>query len=83
MRCISNFVKPDPSTNLYELSRAELRAWLAAEWRKVTSEREAAAAAVFAELGLEDGTEKPRWRPLVESETFRTLLEEAPLAAAA
>ena len=56
---------------------------MAAEWRKEMAEREAAAAAVFAELGLEDGTEKPRWRPLVESETFRTLLEEAPLAAAA
>ena len=62
---------------------AELRAWLAAEWRKDTAERAESAAAVFAELGLDGGVERPRWRPLVESETFRALLEDAPLAAAA
>jgi single-stranded-DNA-specific exonuclease len=62
---------------------AELRAWLAAEWRKEPAERDETAAAVFAELGLEDGAEAPRWRPLVESETFLALLAEPPLAAAA
>jgi hypothetical protein len=61
---------------------AELRAWLASEWRKEPAAREAAAVAVFAELGLGEG-EAPRWRPLVESETFLALLAERPLAAAA
>jgi single-stranded-DNA-specific exonuclease len=61
----------------------ELRAWLMGEWRKEPAERNATAAAVFGELGLEDGTDTPRWRPLVESETFMGLLAEAPLAAAA
>ncbi len=62
---------------------AELRGWLAAEWRKDPGERDETAAAVFAELGLDGDSEPPRWRPLVESETFAALLTEAPLAAAA
>jgi single-stranded-DNA-specific exonuclease len=61
---------------------AELRAWLTSEWRKEPAARDAAAAAVFAELGLDDG-EVPRWRPLVESETFQAMLAERLLAAAA
>jgi single-stranded-DNA-specific exonuclease len=61
---------------------AELRAWLAREWRKEPSARDATAAAVFAELELETA-DGPRWRPLVESETFQVLLAERPLAAAA
>jgi single-stranded-DNA-specific exonuclease len=61
---------------------AELRAWLAGEWKKEPAARDATAAAVFAELGLEGG-EGSRWRPLVESETFQALLAEPPLAAAA
>jgi single-stranded-DNA-specific exonuclease len=62
---------------------AELRAWLAAQWRTASGERDPAAAAVFAELGLDDECATPRWRPLVESETFAALLAESPLAAAA
>jgi single-stranded-DNA-specific exonuclease len=62
---------------------AELRDWLTAEWRKDPGEREPTAAAVFAELGLDEGAKRPRWRPLVESETFLSLLAERPLAAAA
>jgi hypothetical protein len=62
---------------------AELRGWLTAEWRKDPGEREPTAAAVFAELGLDEGAKRPRWRPLVESETFLSLLTERPLAAAA
>jgi single-stranded-DNA-specific exonuclease len=62
---------------------AELRAWLAAEWRKEPSDRAESATVVFAELGLADGVDSPRWRPLLESETFMALLAEAPLAAAA
>ena len=58
----------------------ELRAWLAAEWRKPAGERDARAAEVFAELGLDEAG--ARWRPLVESEAFMVLLEET-LAAAA
>ena len=58
----------------------ELRAWLAAEWRKPAWERDARAADVFAELDL--GEAGARWRPLVESEAFMALLEET-LAAAA
>jgi single-stranded-DNA-specific exonuclease len=61
---------------------AELRAWLASEWKKDPAARDETAAVVFAELGLENGA-GPRWRPLVESETFRALLAERPLAAAA
>jgi hypothetical protein len=62
---------------------AELRAWLAAEWRKEPAERDATAGAVFAELGLDEAGDSPSWRPLVESETFMALLAEDPLAAAA
>lgn len=61
---------------------AELRAWLAAEWKKNASDRDADATAIFAELGL-DGSNTHRWRPLVESEAFCALLQAAPLAAAA
>ena len=62
----------------------ELRAWLAAEWRKTPADRDEAAAAVFAELGLDgEAAALPRWRPLVESETFVALLRRGPLAAAA
>jgi single-stranded-DNA-specific exonuclease len=56
----------------------ELRAWLAAEWRK--KERDPRAQAIFEELGLLDDPEG--WRPLVESPTFVAALAE-PLAAAA
>ena len=62
----------------------ELRTWLAAEWRKTPADRDEAAATVFAELGLDgEGAGSPRWRPLVESETFVALLAARPLAAAA
>jgi hypothetical protein len=58
----------------------ELREWLAEEWRKPATAREPEAAAIFAELGLQDGGR----RDLLESPRFRALLAaEPPLAAAA
>jgi single-stranded-DNA-specific exonuclease len=52
----------------------ELRGWLAAQWRLGEAERTAEARAVFAELEV-DGAEGVR-RQLLESETFRGLLEQ-------
>lgn len=49
----------------------ELRDWLVAEYRKPAEARDAEAAAIFAELGLELGK-----RHLLESERFRALLAE-------
>jgi hypothetical protein len=57
-----------------------LRAWLAEEFRKEEATRSADAQSIFAELGLEPGS---RPRQLLESERFRLLLEEVPLADAA
>jgi single-stranded-DNA-specific exonuclease len=58
----------------------ERREWLKSEWRKPAEARDPAAAAVFGELGLgEDGAR----RHLLESERFRDLLQEPPLARAA
>jgi single-stranded-DNA-specific exonuclease len=57
----------------------ELRAELAAEWRAGPEQWSDTARAVFGELGL-DGT---GWRSLLESETFRALLEPEPLLAEA
>jgi len=57
----------------------ELRAQLAAEWRAGPERWSPTATAVFEELGL-DGTS---WRSLLESETFRALLEPEPLLAEA
>jgi single-stranded-DNA-specific exonuclease len=58
----------------------ELREWLADEWRKPAAVRDPEAAAIFAELRLEDGAR----RDLLESPRFRALLAaEPPLAAAA
>jgi single-stranded-DNA-specific exonuclease len=57
----------------------ELREWLAGEWRKPVTARDPAAAAIFEELGLEDG----RRRDLLESPRFRALLVAEPLARAA
>ena len=56
------------------------RDWLVAEWRKAPGERDAGAAAIFAELGLAEGG--PR-RHLLESKRFRALLERPTLAEAA
>ncbi len=57
----------------------ELRARFAREWR--TQELSVEGEAIFAELGLEEGT---AWRSLLESETFRALLTEGePLSRAA
>jgi single-stranded-DNA-specific exonuclease len=61
-------------------SYPRLRGWLKEEFGKEASERDAAATAVFAELGLGDGSSR---RSLLESEAFRRLLEEEPLARAA
>ena len=58
-----------------------LRVWLAEQWRLDEAERVPEAAAVFADLGL--GEEANDWRPLLESEVFRALLEEPALARAA
>ena len=57
---------------------AELRDWLKGEWRK--DSRDPEAAAIFAELGLE---EKGPRRHLFESARFRALLERPDLARAA
>jgi single-stranded-DNA-specific exonuclease len=58
----------------------ELRGWLAAQWRLDEAERVAEAQAIFAELEL-NGDSGVR-RQLLESESFRSLLEE-PLERAA
>jgi single-stranded-DNA-specific exonuclease len=59
----------------------ELHAWLAAEWKKPESARDAEAAAIFAELHI---VERGPRRDLLESRRFRELLvAEPPLAAAA
>jgi single-stranded-DNA-specific exonuclease len=57
-----------------------LRAWLIDEFRKEAAARTPEAQTIFAELGHEQGG--PR-RDLLESEAFRALLEEVPLAEAA
>jgi len=57
-----------------------LRAWLVEEFRKDEAARSSEARAIFAELGHELGGPK---RDLLESEAFRALLEDVPLAAAA
>jgi single-stranded-DNA-specific exonuclease len=57
----------------------ELRAWLAEQWRRGEGAWTPAARAVFEELELADGTS----RSLLESESFRRMLEEPPLAEAA
>ena len=53
-----------------------LRERLVAEWRSGSLSPEARA--VFEELGLLDGGEGAGWRSLLESETFRVLLEAPP-----
>jgi single-stranded-DNA-specific exonuclease len=60
---------------------AELRDRLAAEFRAGPAAWSADARAIFAELGLD--APDPVWRSLLESERFRMLLLEPPLAAAA
>jgi single-stranded-DNA-specific exonuclease len=57
----------------------ELRASMAAEWKAGPERWSPTARAVFEELGL-DGT---AWRSLLESETFRALLEPEPVLARA
>ncbi len=62
----------------------DLRAQLAAEWQAGPEHWSPAARAVFEELGLDDpGTNGTSWRSLLESETFRALLDEPPLLAEA
>jgi single-stranded-DNA-specific exonuclease len=58
-----------------------LRDWLAAQWKLAEPERSLEAAAVFSELGLTGDTRGRR--PLLESEAFRTMLEEPVLTRAA
>jgi len=58
----------------------DLRGWLKEEFRKEGAARHADARAIFAELELEAGGTK---RHLLESPTFRALLERRPLAEAA
>ncbi len=59
----------------------ELRARFAAEWKQGPDGWSDLGRAIFAELELGGGDDG--WRSLLESETFRALLEEEPLAAAA
>ncbi len=54
-----------------------LREWLAGEFRKDAGARDASAQAIFDELGLEAGA--PR-RQLLESDAFRALVAEEPVA---
>jgi single-stranded-DNA-specific exonuclease len=61
-------------------SYPRLRSWLREEFAKPEADRDASAAAIFSELGLADGSSK---RSLFESDAFRRLLEEEPLARAA
>ena len=63
----------------------ELRAWLVAEYEKSPAARDAEAAAIFAELGLDELAHSPGMkRHLLESPRFRALLvTEEPLARAA
>jgi single-stranded-DNA-specific exonuclease len=63
---------------------AELRDWLVAEYKKPPPSRDTEAAAIFAELGLDDvaGARAAR-RHLLESARFRALLTAQPLARAA
>jgi hypothetical protein len=57
----------------------ELREWLAGEWRKPESVRDAQAAAIFAELGLDESPPSgAARRDLLESAQFRALLAEPP-----
>ena len=53
----------------------DARARLAGEWRKPAESRTSEARMIFAELGLEE--EGAEWRSLLESATFRALLDEA------
>jgi single-stranded-DNA-specific exonuclease len=65
---------------------AELRDRLAAEFRAGPSTWSPEARAIFADLGLDRAVERgetPVWRSLLESDRFRMLLAEPPLAAAA
>lgn len=57
-----------------------LREWLVGEFRQEDAARSPEASAIFAELGHELGGPK---RDLLESEAFRALLEDVPLAEAA
>jgi single-stranded-DNA-specific exonuclease len=57
----------------------ELREWLAAQWRAGEASWTPEARAIFAELELRDGAK----RSLLESPTFRALLEQRPPLAAA
>jgi single-stranded-DNA-specific exonuclease len=66
---------------IFDASRRydELRDWLAAQWRAGEAAWTPEARAIFAELELADGAK----RSLLESETFRALLDEAPVLAQA
>jgi single-stranded-DNA-specific exonuclease len=57
----------------------ELRTWLAEQWKAGEASWTPEARAIFAELALSDGAR----RSLLESPTFRTLLEARPALAAA
>ena len=57
----------------------EVREWLAAQWRAGEASWSVEARAIFAELELNEGAK----RSLLESPTFRALLEQRPPLAAA
>src|SRR5439155_1863049 len=57
----------------------ELREWLAGEWRKPVAARDVQAAAIFAELGLDEPLRSDgARRDLLESAQFRALLTAPP-----
>ena len=55
----------------------ELRTWLAGQWRAGEASWTTDARAIFAELGLVGGNGR---RELLESRSFRALLERHPVA---
>ena len=62
----------------------ELREWLTGEWRKPAAARDAVAAAIFADLELDDSSQTGgARRDLLESAQFRALLAEPPAFAQA
>ena len=61
----------------------ELRDWLAGQWRAGEAAWTADARSIFSELGLSAEAEAPARRSLLESPTFRYLLEQKPILSAA
>jgi hypothetical protein len=60
---------------------AELRKWLAEQWRRGETDWSPEAAAIFAELELDPAVNgRNEWRSPLESPRFRALLDESEAA---